>query len=144
MDIEKLRKQVNKVILNHELEVFSIKTKNENGISILEILIDGGLNNGNIDSIHNLILDEINDDLPDDFYLEVSSVGAERPIRNEKEMEKSVGKYVSVISELYTGDGELIEFSDGVLKIKVNLKGRFKILDIPYEKINNARWAIKF
>ena len=144
MDIKEIEQKVNNAIQHEDVEIYSIKTKNENNINILEVFLDGNINGDNIEKIHYLILDEINDLLPDDFYLEVASIGAERPIRNELEMQKSVGKYINVTSDFYSGDGELISFDGEYVCIKVNLKGKIKQLMIPYEKINKARWAIKF
>ena len=144
MDIKKIEEQVNISLENKDIEVYSIKSKRENGMDILEILLDGNIHGDNIEEIHYLILDKINDFLPDDYYLEVSSIGAEKPIRNEIEMEKSIGKYINVVSDFYSGDGTLESFDGLNIVITVNLKGRLKKLTIPYEKINKARWAIKF
>jgi ribosome maturation factor RimP len=93
-------------------------------------------------------LDEL-DPIPHNYFLEVSSPGAERPLKKEKDFEKSIGKNVFIktyeaIDSEKTFEGTLLEFSDQLVKIEIKIKTRKKIVEIPYEKIANARLAVTF
>jgi ribosome maturation factor RimP len=93
-------------------------------------------------------LDEL-DPIPHNYFLEVSSPGAERPLKKEADFEKSIGKnifiktYESIDGEK-TFEGTLIEFNDHIVKMEIKIKTRRKTIEIPYEKIANARLAITF
>ena len=41
-------------------------------------------------------------------------------------------------------EGSLESFENGVLVVRVNLKGRFKNFEIPYENVRKIRNAVKF
>ena len=93
-------------------------------------------------------LDEI-DPIPHNYYLEVSSPGAERPLKKEKDFEKAIGKNVVIktyepINGEKSFEGTLLEFDGQHLKIEVKIKTRKKSVDIPYEKVANARLAVVF
>ncbi|MFJ7729028.1 ribosome maturation factor RimP [Neobacillus sp. NPDC097160] len=93
-------------------------------------------------------LDEI-DPIPHNYFLEVSSPGAERPLKKEKDIEKAIGKNVYIktyepINGEKSFEGTLLEFDGQQLKIEVKIKTRKKIIEIPYEKVANARLAVIF
>lgn len=93
-------------------------------------------------------LDEL-DPIPHNYFLEVSSPGAERPLKKEKDFEKAIGKNVFVKTyEPIDGEkgfeGKLLEFDGQHLKIEVKIKTRKKSIDIPYEKVASARLAVVF
>jgi len=93
-------------------------------------------------------LDEI-DPIPHNYYLEVSSPGAERPLKKEKDFEKAIGKNVVIktyepINGEKSFEGTLLEFDGQHLIIEVKIKTRKKSVDIPYEKVANARLAVVF
>ncbi|HLQ87630.1 MAG TPA: ribosome maturation factor RimP [Enterococcus sp.] len=93
-------------------------------------------------------LDEI-DPIPHNYFLEVSSPGAERPLKKEADFVKAVNKSVHVKTyEPIDGEkefeGKLLEFSNGFLKIEIKIKTRTKIVEIPFEKVAKARLAITF
>ncbi|MGG3561782.1 ribosome maturation factor RimP [Neobacillus rhizosphaerae] len=93
-------------------------------------------------------LDEL-DPIPHNYFLEVSSPGAERPLKKEKDFEKAIGKNVFVKTyEPIDGEkgfeGKLLEFDGQQLKIEVKIKTRKKSIDIPYEKVASARLAVVF
>lgn len=93
-------------------------------------------------------LDEI-DPIPHNYFLEVSSPGAERPLKNEKDIEKAVGKNVFVKTyEPIEGEkefeGKLMNFDNGELLVQYRVKTRLKEVKIPYEKVAKARLAVSF
>ncbi|MCM2533424.1 ribosome maturation factor RimP [Neobacillus pocheonensis] len=93
-------------------------------------------------------LDEI-DPIPHNYFLEVSSPGAERPLKKDKDFEKAIGKSVFIktyepIDGEKSFEGTLLEFDGRQLKIEVKIKTRKKVIEIPYEKVANARLAVIF
>jgi ribosome maturation factor RimP len=89
------------------------------------------------------------DPIPHNYFLEVSSPGAERPLKKEKDFEKSVGKQVSIKTyEPIDGEklfeGTLVNFSNQVVKVELKIKTRKKLVEIPFDKIANARLAVTF
>jgi ribosome maturation factor RimP len=93
-------------------------------------------------------LDQI-DPIPHNYFLEVSSPGAERPLKKSKDFEKAVGKNVLVktyepIDGEKTFEGLLLQFNGETLTIEVKVKTRKKTVEIPYEKVASARLAVIF
>ncbi|MGG4483826.1 ribosome maturation factor RimP [Paenibacillus illinoisensis] len=89
-------------------------------------------------------LDE-NDPIPTVYFLEVSSPGAERPLKKAEDVAKSVGKNVFVTTyEAVNGmkefEGKLLSFDNGELVIEAGKK-QYKV---PYDKVASARLAILF
>ncbi|MFL6561052.1 MAG: ribosome maturation factor RimP, partial [Bacillus sp. (in: firmicutes)] len=93
-------------------------------------------------------LDEL-DPIPHNYFLEVSSPGAERPLKKDKDFQKAIGKSVFIktyepIDGEKSFEGELLEFDGQQLKIEMKIKTRKKTIEIPYEKVANARLAVTF
>lgn len=93
-------------------------------------------------------LDEI-DPIPHNYFLEVSSPGAERPLKNERDFQKAIGKNVAIKTyEPIDGEkefeGELTSFDGELVKLNVKVKTRTKEVTIPYEKVAKARLAVTF
>ncbi|WP_137742844.1 ribosome maturation factor RimP [Robertmurraya siralis] len=93
-------------------------------------------------------LDEI-DPIPYNYFLEVSSPGAERPLKKEKDYERAVGHNVFVktyepIDGEKSFEGKLTDYSTDQLTIELTIKTRKKIVHIPMDKIANARLAVTF
>jgi ribosome maturation factor RimP len=93
-------------------------------------------------------LDEV-DPIPHNYFLEVSSPGAERPLKKEKDFQKAIGKNVFVktyepIDGEKTFEGKLVEYDGNIVKVEMKIKTRSKFVEIPFEKIANARLAVTF
>jgi len=93
-------------------------------------------------------LDEL-DPIPHNYFLEVSSPGAERPLKKAEDFTKAVRKQVNVKTyEPIDGEkefeGKLVEFNGEALKIDVTIKTRTKTFEIPFEKVAKARLAVVF
>ncbi|XJZ28534.1 ribosome maturation factor RimP [Bacillota bacterium Lsc_1132] len=93
-------------------------------------------------------LDEL-DPITHNYFLEVSSPGAERPLKKPKDFEKTIGKQILVktyepIDGEKVFEGKLLAFDGSVVSIEVKIKTRKKTVDIPYEKVASARLAISF
>ncbi|MFS8650503.1 MAG: ribosome maturation factor RimP [Caldibacillus sp.] len=91
-------------------------------------------------------LDEI-DPIPHNYYLEVSSPGAERPLKKPEDYKRAIGKKV-VLRTYEAIDGQkefhgvLTGFDGEQVTIEIMIKARKKIVTIPFEKIAKARLSV--
>lgn len=95
-----------------------------------------------------LILDE-KDVIEQNYYLEVSSPGAERPLKKEADFTKAIGKYIYVktyepIKDMKEFEGYLTAYTNEGLELDVRIKTRKLKVSIPKEKVALARLAIDF
>lgn len=93
-------------------------------------------------------LDEL-DPIPHNYFLEVSSPGAERPLKKEKDYQKAIGKNVFIktyepIDDEKTFEGTLKAFDGESVTIEVKIKTRKKEVIVPFDKIASARLAVTF
>ncbi|MGM0901998.1 ribosome maturation factor RimP [Mesobacillus maritimus] len=93
-------------------------------------------------------LDEL-DPIPHNYFLEVSSPGAERPLKKEKDYQKAIGKNVFIktyepIDDEKTFEGTLKAFDGESVTIEVKIKTRKKEIIVPFDKIASARLAVTF
>ncbi|NAN13383.1 ribosome maturation factor RimP [Staphylococcus epidermidis] len=92
------------------------------------------------------VMDE-NDPIPEMYYLDVASPGAERPIKKEKDFYNAINQPIFV--SLYTpieGDkewlGVLKSVNDESINMEVKEKAKTKEIEIPRNKIAKARHAV--
>lgn len=83
------------------------------------------------------------------YYLEVSSPGAERPLKKEEDFEQAVGKQIRITTYAPVDgekafEGKLAHFDGNRLTMSVRDKTKEKQVDIPYEKVASARLAVTF
>lgn len=89
------------------------------------------------------------DPIPHAYFLEVSSPGAERPLKTDEALEQAVGEYIHVSlyqnvdgEKQYQGILESITADDIVLLVRI--KTREKQMTISRKNIAKARLAIQF
>lgn len=132
------------------LELVDVEYKKEGSNWFLRVFIDNETGNIDIDECSLVSerlsqrLDEL-DPIPNAYFLEVSSPGAERPLRKESDFRKAVGKHVHITTkEPIAGstvfEGELLSFDGGELTVKEAKQTHV----IPLEQIESARMAIVF
>lgn len=136
-----------------ELILFSVEEVKEDGLKIIRVLVDAD-HTVDLEEVTKVIepLQEVveKDDLiPDEYYLEVSSVGVEKPLRNIDELQSSTNKYIyvelkSIIENDSAWYGTLVNVENNIVSLEINKKGRIKTIKFPYEEIKFARIAIKF
>lgn len=135
------------------LELVDVEFKKEGSHWYLRVYIDkaGGIDIeecGVVSEELSAKLDEL-DPIPQAYFLEVSSPGAERPLKKEKDIYEAVGQNVHITTyEPYEGqkvfEGVLSDFDGTTLTIEVKVKTRTHSVAIPYNKIANARLAVVF
>ena len=154
--IDKIKGKSLPVVEKYQKTLVSVEHVNEYGIDIIRITIDD-LNTFDIDiddvaAINEEILDLVNDDLPDGYYLEVTTVGIERELKNDDDLEKALGKYIYLKTyekiesafnqkEIY---GYLESYEEDSINVNVINKTRTKLVTIEKSKIAKLRLAVKF
>ncbi|WP_053366203.1 ribosome maturation factor RimP [Bacillus sp. FJAT-27245] len=93
-------------------------------------------------------LDEL-DPIPHNYFLEVSSPGAERPLKKEKDFINAIGKNVFIktyepIDGEKSFEGTLLEYDGQTVKLEIKVKTRKKTVEIPFGKVASARLAVTF
>ncbi len=89
------------------------------------------------------------DPIPHNYFLEVSSPGAERPLKKEKDYQKAIGKNVFIktyepIDGEKAFEGVLADYNGETVTVEMKIKTRKKTVEIPFDKIASARLAVTF
>lgn len=89
------------------------------------------------------------DPIPHNYFLEVSSPGAERPLKKEKDYQRAIGKNVFIKTyEPFDGEkafeGILTDYNGETVTVDVKIKTRKKTVVLPFDKIASARLAVTF
>jgi ribosome maturation factor RimP len=131
-----------------EFELVEIEFVKEGGNRFLRVFVDkeGGIDIeecGKISEYLSARLDE-KDPIPDAYFLEVSSPGAERPLKTKRDYERAVGRYVYVktyepIDGRKEFEGVLQSYNEQELTIHIGKK----MVVIPMPKVAAARLAIE-
>ncbi|OHE31400.1 MAG: hypothetical protein A2009_04845 [Tenericutes bacterium GWD2_38_27] len=146
MNLEKMKEKLIPILERSNLTIYSIRTKKEFGEKIVEILLDTELMNiDDLEKIHLEYMETLTDeDMDPDYFLELSSLGSERPLKTKEEVTKAVGRYVYLESPKYKGYGVLVSFSDDIILLEINEKGRMRKVEIKFDAAKKMRTAIKF
>ncbi len=151
-----VRSAVEPIIAKRNDEFVDIEYVKEKGQNYLRIYVDKEPNGIDIDEIADLSelvsekLDTLDPDpLPDSYILELSSPGAERPIKTEKDWQKAQGEYVHLglyqkIDGKKMYEGTLKSYNDDEVELEVKIKTRRKTVVVPRKLIANIRFAIEF
>ncbi|MDF4756127.1 ribosome maturation factor RimP, partial [Vibrio parahaemolyticus] len=83
------------------------------------------------------------------YFLDVSSPGAERPLKKEKDFQQAVGKQVAIKTyEPIDGEkmfeGKMLSYDGTTITLLLTIKTRKKEIQIPMDKVANARLAVTF
>ena len=94
------------------------------------------------------ILDQVVDQLPDEYMLDVSTAGIEREILNDEQLNDALNRPIFVrtlrsINKSIEFTGTLISLDESSLTLKQNIKGKSQTLSIERENIVFIRHAIK-
>lgn len=128
-----------------------VKDKNE---MYLRIFIEK--NNGYLDmdtcvTVSELISEKLDetDPIKDEYYLEVSSPGIEKPLKTFEQVSKSVGEYVyakfkNPKNGLHEVEGYLKSVNGQELEFEYLVKNIKKRIIIDYDNIKFIRLAVKF
>ncbi|KRL04275.1 ribosome maturation factor RimP [Liquorilactobacillus oeni] len=153
--VETVTKLVTPILKEKNFELVDLEFVKEGKSWYLRVFIDkeGGINIEECALVSDTLSEALDncepDPIPQAYYLEVSSPGAERPLKKPADFERAVNKYVHVSlyqplgsSKVY--EGTLIEVNEKSLKLEYMDKTRKKMIEIPRNQVAKARLAIKF
>lgn len=130
----------------------NVSYQKESGTFYLRVTVDKDdvVSLEDIIAVNDLIspLLDAEDLIPNEYVLDVTSLGAEKPIELSR-LEKYVGKYVHLhLSHPYKGEnileGDLDEVTSNIVKLSFRQKARFVKVELNRHDIDQARLAIKF
>ncbi|MEX2783861.1 ribosome maturation factor RimP [Streptococcus sp. H49] len=142
-------------VIEDPFVLVDVEYEKKGGDYILSILVDkpGGItvdDTAELTDIISPLLDTIEPDpFPQQYLLEVSSPGLERPLKTAASLAQAVGSYINVslyepIDKVKHFEGDLLAFDGQVLTLMFMDKGQEKTVDIPYQTVAKARLAVKF
>ena len=148
MELKQLEKLVNDKLLENGYELVKLSLSNK----VLSIVVDR-VAPIDMDAIVevtrflNELLDEV-DPFEDAYTLDISSLGAEKPLKVEK-LNDYVNSYVNVhlinpINGENIYEGDLVSVSEDNIQLSFRQKTRVKTVDIAKSNISKIRLAIKF
>lgn len=141
---------VTPILAEEQLELVDIEYKKEGTNWFLRVFIDREGTGVDIEDCGKVSeklskkLDET-DPIPNPYYLEVSSPGAERPLKKVKDFEKAIGKQVFIktyepINNAKEFQGVLLSVADNDLTVQ---EGK-QVVKIPMDKVASARLSVVF
>ncbi|MDW0109192.1 ribosome maturation factor RimP [Sporosarcina aquimarina] len=156
--MSKITEEVEELVLpivdELKLELVDIEFLKEGRDWFLRVYID--TQDGSIDidqcaQVSERLSEELDrtDPIPQNYFLEVSSPGAERPLKKEEDFVKAVGQYIYVktyepIDGKKEFEGHLLSNESDVIELQIRIKTRTLTVRIDKQKIAVARYAIDF
>ncbi|MBL0388952.1 ribosome maturation factor RimP [Tumebacillus sp. ITR2] len=137
------------IVEGEGLELVDVEYKKEGANWFLRIFIDKpeGVDIddcGRVSEKVSDMLDEV-DPIPDSYFLEVSSPGAERPLKKPADFERSIGKQVYITTyEPVEGQKTFEGVLAGYDGDQVTVTEAKKTITLSAEKIASARLAVVF
>ena len=148
LDLKIVEEILKPYLEQNNLKFYDCVLEKEDGNLFLRVFLDndGGISIDELSNANDFLsskIDQYDKDLPN-YYLEVSSPGAEKVLKTKDDIVESIGKYIHVEIENMIYEGTLESFDDDKLVMRINAKGRFKNVSIDYSSIKLVRLAIKF
>lgn len=131
-------------------ELVDVEFLKESSSYFLRVYLDkpGGINLDDCQKVSQLLSEKLDEKDPISvaYYLEVSSPGLDRPLKNDKDLKRNLGKEVDIklyeaLESKKTIEGYLENYDDKEIIIKTELG---KLINIPREIIALIKLAVKF
>ncbi|MBQ1534357.1 MAG: hypothetical protein IIZ64_06045 [Erysipelotrichaceae bacterium] len=145
MDLSRVKKSLKEFVEEKGMKLFEVTYHKKD--ATLSVLLDEKLNMDELEKISQEIsdhLDRFDDEFDDNYLLDVSTVGVERPIRNEEELLEAIGAYIYVKTKEREYYGTLKSFEEGTLLLETKEKNRTKDVSVDYSQIKRIRYAVQF
>lgn len=153
--VEKVKEIIEPLANDQGFSIFDVEYVKEGPHWYLRIYIDktDGVNLTDCTNFSEVVSDVLDqedpDPIPHAYFLEVSSPGAERPLKTKQQFEQAVGQYIYIslyqaVEGQNTYEGTLEEVNADVAVMSYQEKTRTKEVTIPRKLISKARLAIKF
>ncbi|WP_129737781.1 ribosome maturation factor RimP [Massilimicrobiota timonensis] len=152
--LEKIKQLIQPILNDHDVYLDDIEYVKEKNEWYLRIFIDK--NNGHLDmdtcvAVSEAISDMLDQEdlIEDEYYLEVSSPGAEKPLKTLEKVQQSIGEYVYIqfknptqgMNEVY---GTILNVEGTQIELQYMVKNIKKKCNIDYNDIAFIRLAVKF
>lgn len=150
---EVVEELVTPILNENELELVDIEYVKEGKNWFLRVYIDkdNGIDIEECGIVSERLSEKLDaiDPIPHNYFLEVSSPGAARPLKKEKDYQKAIGKNVFIktyepIDGEKAFEGVLTDYNGETVTVEVKIKTRKKTVVIPFDKIASARLAVTF
>ncbi|MCD7949365.1 MAG: ribosome maturation factor RimP [Erysipelotrichaceae bacterium] len=152
--LEKITEYIQPILENHACYLDDIEYKNEKNEWYLRIFIDKNQGSLDMDTCVavsedvSAMLDEV-DLIQNEYYLEVSSPGAEKPLKTLEKVKQSIGEYVYIqlknpkkgMNDIY---GTILNVEDNMIELQYLDKNIKKKCCIAYDNVAFIRLAVKF
>ena len=149
MDLAIIKEILEPFLKENDILFYDSELVKEDGNLFLRVYLDkkGGITIDDLALANDYLserIDKYDSDLPE-YFLEVSSPGAEKKLRNYDEVKENIDSYIHVELPQMIYEGVLLEaLDDGTITMKINAKGRFKKVSFNYEEVKLIRLAVKF
>ena len=141
-------------VIPKPFELVDIEYEKLGGNYVLSILVDKpeGItveDTADLTDIISPLLDTIKPDpFPEQYMLEISSPGLERPLKTAQSLMNAVGHYINVslyqaIDKVKVFEGDLTAFDGETLTMTYLDKTQQKTVTTPYKMVAKARLAVK-
>ncbi|MCL1630848.1 ribosome maturation factor RimP [Sporolactobacillus sp. CPB3-1] len=145
---------ISPILSEMNLELVDVEYVKEGKNYFLRVFIDtpnGGIDLDTCAAVSEKLSEALDkkDPIKDAYFLEVSSPGAERPLKKFADFEKAVGKDVHLTTyEPIDGskvfEGKLTEVNKDFVVLAIKNKTRVTHVTLPFDKIASSRLAILF
>ena len=145
MNLETIKKDLEEHITKKDLKLFEINYSKAD--QTLGIILDEKLNMDELEDVSNDLstyLDKYDKEFDDNYILDVSTVGVERPIRNEDELIQAINSYIYVKTKENEYNGTLKSYENGQMKLECMDKTRTKEVVVDYKQTKIVRYAVNF
>ncbi|MQB80367.1 ribosome maturation factor RimP [Lactobacillus reuteri] len=153
--VETVTDLVTPILQDHDFYLYDLEFVKEGKSWYLRVYIDkdGGITLEDCALISDELseaLDNVEPDpIPQAYFLEVSSPGAERPLKKEEDYQRAIDHYIHIslhqqINGQKVYEGTLTQLSDKEITLDYLDKTRHRQITIDRQKIAQARLAIKF
>jgi len=144
---EEMEKIIRPILEESEFDLIELKIKGTGKAPVFQIFVDHdqGVKIADCSRLSRCIATAIDCDHPEiqNYRLEVSSPGLDRPLKTERDFEKNVGRDVKVV---YGGE-EVIELTGTLESVRegdIRLKTQSETHSIPIRLIRSARIKLKW
>ena len=153
MELGAIKTLIHPVLDARKLRLMDLKWVQDGHTRILQIQImypDGTMDVDTCSDVSSAVSDLL-DQSPlaeAEYYLEVCSPGAERPLTTDEDLHLAVEGYVHLllahpIEKSLEHEGQLLAFDGQQLTMQIMIKSRKKIITVAKENIVKARLAVK-
>lgn len=152
--LDKITSMIQPILDAHEVYLDDIVYERESNEWYLRIYVEkihGTLDMETCVAVSEKISEKLDEEDPisGEYYLEVSSPGVEKPLKNFEQVQKSIGQYVfaqfiNPTSGLNDVEGYIRSIDEQTITFEYMAKNIKKTIQIDYDNIKFIRLAVKF